>query len=292
MLRKLEESIMQGTVPCDTVPPCKPGLKGTTMTHPFPVTNTILRHPLGTNAHTRQQSVGSTGSGGSAPGPLNKQNSPSLESNSNMSTASSGSNHSSTKGHSNVARFEATPLSVATGPPTAVPMRTELGVTYDNIPFITSPMPTVPPMDRMNVSMKNYSNPPQILSSHQSILQRGRVGGSPLRDTTGPQMSSGSVTPSVEDGNSPSTSAASAQQLPTSTAAGGTQPQPLEVHRVSLAKDKIYGDFGFSISDGTEKGVFINKIRNGGPAEQSGNIRHLDRLLQVSFNSPCNPCLY
>jgi hypothetical protein len=37
---------------------------------------------------------------------------------------------------------------------------------------------------------------------------------------------------------------------------------PLEVVRVSLFKDPVYEDFGFSVSDGLyERGVFINRIR-------------------------------
>jgi hypothetical protein len=37
---------------------------------------------------------------------------------------------------------------------------------------------------------------------------------------------------------------------------------PLEVVRVSLFKDPVYEDFGFSVSDGLyERGIFINRIR-------------------------------
>lgn len=57
---------------------------------------------------------------------------------------------------------------------------------------------------------------------------------------------------------------------------------PLEIYRVSLSKDKVYNDFGFSVSDGAQdKGVYINKIRVGGPADLCGNVRPLDRILQV-----------
>lgn len=57
---------------------------------------------------------------------------------------------------------------------------------------------------------------------------------------------------------------------------------PLEIIRVSLGKDAEYNDYGFSVSDGIEqKGVFINKIRPGGPADRSGSVRPFDKILQV-----------
>ena len=58
-------------------------------------------------------------------------------------------------------------------------------------------------------------------------------------------------------------------------------PVPLEVHRVTLFKDNVYEDFGFSVSDGLhEKGVFVNRIRKGGPADLSAVLRPLDRIIQ------------
>lgn len=60
-------------------------------------------------------------------------------------------------------------------------------------------------------------------------------------------------------------------------------PIPIEVHRVTLFKDQIYEDFGFSVSDGLyERGVYINRIRSRGPADLSGLLRPLDRILQVN----------
>lgn len=59
-------------------------------------------------------------------------------------------------------------------------------------------------------------------------------------------------------------------------------PVPVEVHRVTLFKDKIYDDFGFSISDGLfEKGIYVNRIRPKGPADMCGLLRPFDRILQV-----------
>ena len=65
-------------------------------------------------------------------------------------------------------------------------------------------------------------------------------------------------------------------------------PVPLEVHRVTLFKDNVYEDFGFSVSDGLhEKGVFVNRIRKGGPADLSAVLRPLDRIIQggIDFNN-------
>ncbi|XP_054709118.1 glutamate receptor-interacting protein 2-like [Uloborus diversus] len=60
-------------------------------------------------------------------------------------------------------------------------------------------------------------------------------------------------------------------------------PLPIEIHKVMLFKDQVYEDFGFSLSDGKfENGVFINSIRPGGPADMSGLIKPLDRILQVN----------
>jgi len=51
---------------------------------------------------------------------------------------------------------------------------------------------------------------------------------------------------------------------------------------VTLFKDPVYEDFGFSVSDGLyERGVYINRIRKGGPADMSTVLRPYDRILQV-----------
>ncbi|XP_041976375.1 glutamate receptor-interacting protein 2 [Aricia agestis] len=53
--------------------------------------------------------------------------------------------------------------------------------------------------------------------------------------------------------------------------------------RVVLYKDAIYDDYGFSVSDGLyERGVYINRIRAGGPADIVGLLRPYDRILQVN----------
>ncbi|CAN8025283.1 unnamed protein product [Ixodes persulcatus] len=60
-------------------------------------------------------------------------------------------------------------------------------------------------------------------------------------------------------------------------------PIPIEVHRVTLFKDKVYEDFGFSVSDGLyDKGVYVNRVRPGGPADMSGILKPYDRILQVN----------
>lgn len=64
-----------------------------------------------------------------------------------------------------------------------------------------------------------------------------------------------------------------------------TAPIPIEVHRVTLFKDKVYEDFGFSVSDGLyEKGVYVNRVRPGGPADMSGILKPFDRILQVRLS--------
>ncbi|KAK6619093.1 hypothetical protein RUM44_003475 [Polyplax serrata] len=59
--------------------------------------------------------------------------------------------------------------------------------------------------------------------------------------------------------------------------------QSSQLYEVTLYKDPIYEDFGFSVSDGLyERGVFINRIRKGGPADLSNVLRPYDRIIQVN----------
>ncbi|XP_031627777.1 glutamate receptor-interacting protein 2 isoform X2 [Contarinia nasturtii] len=52
---------------------------------------------------------------------------------------------------------------------------------------------------------------------------------------------------------------------------------------VTLYKDKVYDDYGFSVSDGLyERGVYINRIRSGGPADTVGLLKPFDRIVQVN----------
>ena len=58
---------------------------------------------------------------------------------------------------------------------------------------------------------------------------------------------------------------------------------PQEVNKVTLFKDKIFEDFGFSLSDGLyERGIFVARIKKGGPADMSGLLKPLDRILQIN----------
>jgi hypothetical protein len=51
---------------------------------------------------------------------------------------------------------------------------------------------------------------------------------------------------------------------------------------VTLYKDQVYDDYGFSVSDGLyEKGVYINRIRSNGPADVAGVLKPYDRIIQV-----------
>ncbi|XP_015818040.3 glutamate receptor-interacting protein 1 isoform X10 [Nothobranchius furzeri] len=57
---------------------------------------------------------------------------------------------------------------------------------------------------------------------------------------------------------------------------------PVELHKLALEKASDLEDFGFSVSDGLlDRGVYVNDIRAGGPAERGG-LRAYDRLLQIN----------
>ncbi|VVC41220.1 PDZ domain [Cinara cedri] len=56
-----------------------------------------------------------------------------------------------------------------------------------------------------------------------------------------------------------------------------------DLFQITLFKDAVYEDFGFSISDGLyERGVFVNNIRKGGPADLSGMLKRYDHIIQVN----------
>lgn len=59
---------------------------------------------------------------------------------------------------------------------------------------------------------------------------------------------------------------------------------PTEVHRVTLFKDNVYEDFGFSVSDGLyDKGIYVARVRAGGPADNSVSLlKPMDRILQIN----------
>ncbi|CAD6208183.1 GSCOCG00012730001-RA-CDS [Cotesia congregata] len=58
----------------------------------------------------------------------------------------------------------------------------------------------------------------------------------------------------------------------------------LEILSISLKKDLIYEDFGFSVSDGLyEKGIYINRLRPGGPCD--GVLKPYDRIIKI--NTTC-----
>ncbi|XP_049804694.1 glutamate receptor-interacting protein 1 [Schistocerca nitens] len=60
-------------------------------------------------------------------------------------------------------------------------------------------------------------------------------------------------------------------------------PQLVEIYQVTLIKDPVYEDFGFSVSDGLyERGVYINRMRKRGPADLCGVLKPYDRILQVN----------
>ncbi|XP_053948766.1 glutamate receptor-interacting protein 2 isoform X2 [Anastrepha ludens] len=67
------------------------------------------------------------------------------------------------------------------------------------------------------------------------------------------------------------------------TSSAGGKDGKHRIFHVTLKKDKVYDDYGFSVSDGLyERGVFINRIRSGGPADLSGVLKPFDRIMQVN----------
>ncbi|KAL6420974.1 hypothetical protein ACFW04_014030 [Cataglyphis niger] len=73
---------------------------------------------------------------------------------------------------------------------------------------------------------------------------------------------------------------------------GDSDHKAQQIIHVSLHKDPVYEDFGFSVSDGLyERGVYINRLRPGGPCD--GILRPYDRILRVNETSTedCDCCL-
>lgn len=259
MLRKLEESILSGNVPaCGSSdhtrpstpkPPPKPPLNP-----PFPMTNTILKHPFTGSRHLPTSSDGQQRIGN-----YSGVNSSSNASKDIFSTSMIGTNlPTSSSYQSSSTSGSQRPLSVST-----------ILSSYEHIPYITSPILANTSSFTETSSARNGPSVSFLTSQIQS--QRTERSSSP----SSIQLS-GTATPSYDGGlkempsiNPPATS-------------NGAPPIPLEIHRITLYKDLMYNDFGFSVSDGVqEKGVYINKIRAGGPADRSGNVRPYDRILQV-----------
>lgn len=70
-----------------------------------------------------------------------------------------------------------------------------------------------------------------------------------------------------------------------SSANGSKDGAQCRTFHVTLFKDTVYDDYGFSVSDGLyERGVFINRIRNGGPADVVGLLTPFDRIMQVGVD--------
>ena len=61
-------------------------------------------------------------------------------------------------------------------------------------------------------------------------------------------------------------------------------PVPTEVHRVTLFKDNVYEDFGFSVSDGLyDKGIYVARVRSGGPADNAVSLLKVNKSLIFLF---------
>lgn len=105
---------------------------------------------------------------------------------------------------------------------------------------------------------------------------------------------------SATSSTSSSTTANSNNNLNLNNNSGGSHPatssgsnsnkdvSKLRTFHVTLYKDTVYDDYGFSLSDGLyERGVFINRIRSGGPADVVGLLKSFDRIMQVSVRDFC-----
>lgn len=85
----------------------------------------------------------------------------------------------------------------------------------------------------------------------------------------------GERSPHFNDAASSSSSSANGSKDSSGSGKGRT-------FHVTLYKDTVYDDYGFSVSDGLyERGVFINRIRTGGPADVVGLLKPFDRIMQV-----------
>lgn len=94
---------------------------------------------------------------------------------------------------------------------------------------------------------------------------------------------SGSSSLSSSSGAAAAAAAAAGQSMPAAGSCGSiaTKEKSRTFH-VTLYKDNVYDDYGFSLSDGLyERGVFINRIRSGGPADVVGLLKPFDRIMQV-----------
>lgn len=58
----------------------------------------------------------------------------------------------------------------------------------------------------------------------------------------------------------------------------------VNVFQLTLVKDHLGDDFGFSMSDGqTDNGVYVHTVKQGGPASRAG-VLPFDRILQVRMS--------
>uniref|UniRef100_A0AC35U8D4 Glutamate receptor-interacting protein 2 n=1 Tax=Rhabditophanes sp. KR3021 TaxID=114890 RepID=A0AC35U8D4_9BILA len=53
------------------------------------------------------------------------------------------------------------------------------------------------------------------------------------------------------------------------------------LHKVSLVRDPVTNSFGFSVSDG-DCGIYINTVSPNGPADKSGLVKPLDKLIEIN----------
>ncbi|KAH8258922.1 hypothetical protein KR038_003860, partial [Drosophila bunnanda] len=136
----------------------------------------------------------------------------------------------------------------------------------------------------------------KILRSHDLVNGSSAGGGSHLLPQTqaiyakvqrrprSPSANTEASKESLGNGNNNSSNSNNANASGNTNGNGnGSGSGKPRIFHVTLYKDKVYDDYGFSVSDGLyERGVFINRIRSGGPADMCGLLKPFDRIMQVN----------
>lgn len=142
-----------------------------------------------------------------------------------------------------------------------------------------------------NVVGMALSHATKLLQTHNEVIELKLQRGNNLMTSSAISMSENLPQPQAlyakvqRRPRSPVGTAADIISNTSSSRSGGSAAsdnQYKTIH-VTLYKDQVYDDYGFSVSDGLyERGVYINRIRSGGPADIVGVLKPYDRIVQVS----------
>ncbi|KAF4525915.1 hypothetical protein B566_EDAN014632 [Ephemera danica] len=145
------------------------------------------------------------------------------------------------------------------------------------------PQPVVPANPSVDSAVESWSSGGGPTSPTEYNADSGQSGGSPAPPLLPPPWRTADEDEVVEEdelSSPPRCATLPSRARAASPASSSCLP---DVHTVTLRKDRVYEDFGFSLSDGLyERGVYVNRIRRGGPADLSGRLRPYDRILQVN----------